>query len=219
MSTQPYKINGKRVPSVTTVISNCKLGGIEPLLYWANQCGLEGNNHREVANIAANAGTCAHEMIEADIRGTPFDDSKYSDNSLDKAGACFNGYLEWKSQKNIITTHSELSLLSAKHLYGGTMDAMADKDGKIMLLDWKTSNSVYPDYLIQLAAYGQLWNENFSESPINGGFGLLRISKPKEPGDPVTFSYSYWDQLDIALETFLMMRDLYDKHKRLKGFC
>lgn len=218
MATQPYKIDGVRVPGVTTVISNCKLGGIEPLLYWANQEGLSGRNHRDTRDQAANAGTCAHEMIEADIKGTEFDDSKYFHSIIDIAVPCFDAYKKWREQTNLKLISSEISLVSKKYKYGGTMDALAMGDS-LVLGDWKTSNGVYPDYIIQLAAYQQLWNENNPDSPITGGAFLLRVSRPSEIDDPVNFAYHYWNNLDMAFQAFLKMRELYDLHKRLKGLC
>src|SRR5690349_9310730 len=125
MPTQPYMLDGKRVPGVTTVISNCKIGGIEPLLYWANKCGLEGKNHREVSDKAADAGTCAHAMIEADIRNKLFDPEPYYDETIRLASHCFESYLKWKEQFNIKLISSEVSLISETHKYGGTLDALA----------------------------------------------------------------------------------------------
>ena len=218
MGTQPYKIDGKRVPSVTTVISNCKIGGIEPLLFWANRCGLEGKNHREVSDKAADAGTCAHAMIEADIRGLIFDDEPYYDETIRLAEHCFESYLKWKQQTNLTLIGSEVSLISEKYKYGGTLDAMATNQG-LVLGDWKTSGGVYPDHLIQLSAYEQLWNENNPDNPVTGGAILLRIGRPDHPDDPVSFHHHYWDNLSVAFETFLKMREIYDLHKRLKSFC
>ena len=73
-----------------------------------------------------------------------------------------------------------------------------------MLLDWKTSNAVYPDYLLQLAGYKLLWEETYPEHQLTG-FHLCRFAK--EEGD---FSHHYFPKLDKEVETFLVMRSLYD---------
>lgn len=213
-----YKVDGVRVPSVTTIISNCKIGGIEPLLFWANKCGLDGHSHREVANTAADAGTCAHDMIECHIKGIEFDPEPYTYDALETAQPCFEAFLKWKEQTNLKLVQSEVSLTSEKYGYGGTMDALATGDN-LVLGDWKTSNHVYPDYIIQLAAYKQLWEENYPDQPITGGAYLLRVNKQKDPADPIAFSYHYWENLDLGWEAFQHMLELYRLNKRLRGIC
>ena len=41
----------------------------------------------------------------------------------------------------------------------GTFDALAEVDGKITLIDYKTSKSLHPDYILQLIGYCILWHE------------------------------------------------------------
>jgi len=77
--------------------------------------------------------------------------------------------------------------------------------------DWKTSNAIYPDHIIQLAAYKVLWEENHPDQPITGGFHLCRFSK--EHGD---FAHHFWSELDDAWEQFLLFRQAYDIDKKLK---
>lgn len=210
--------DGKRVPSVTTIISNCKIGGIEPLLAWANRMGQEGKHHREEANKAADAGTCAHDMIECDIRGWEFDPDPYTYEALDTAKPAFEAYLKWADNSKLEMGRTEVPLVSEQYRYGGMMDALT-VNGELALCDWKTSSGVYPDYLIQLSAYRNLWEENYPDQPITGGFHLLRVNKQKEEGDPVSFAHHYWDQLDDAWQAFLKMRELYELSRKIKGQC
>ena len=215
MAHTPYYVSGRRVPSVTTVISNCKLGGIEPLLIWANKCGINGLSHRDEANFAADVGTVAHEKISAFIKGIEFDAEPYSYEMLDASEPCYKAFLEWHNQSKFNLVESEVSLVSEKYNYGGTLDAIIEMDGRLMLCDWKTSNHVYADYLIQLSAYQNLWRENFPDRPITNEAYLLRVSK----GDTVTFTTHYWNDLSLAWDTFMKMRELYDMHKELKKLC
>jgi hypothetical protein len=75
----------------------------------------------------------------------------------------------------------------------------------LVLLDYKTSNGVYSDMLIQLAAYKNLWEENRPDLPITGGCHLLRFAK--ERGD---FAHHYFQELDDEWEQFLLFRQAYD---------
>lgn len=207
--------DGSRVPGTTTVISNCKIGGIEGLLYWANQEGLAGRNYRETRDAAADAGTCAHDMVECDIRGSDFDKSKYKPETLKLAEGAFKAYRKWAKQTKLKAVAPETRLVSETHKYGGTLDAML-VDGELALGDWKTSNSVRADYLIQLAAYRNLWEENHPDQIVTGGFHLLKFSKPDHEDDPVHFSHHHWSHLDLAWDAFQHMRALYDLSSRLK---
>lgn len=66
MAHPTYLIDGKRVPSVTTVISRFKESGA--LMYWCWDQGRQGLDYRQTRDAAADAGTIAHAMVEAFIR-------------------------------------------------------------------------------------------------------------------------------------------------------
>lgn len=213
-----FTLGGKRVPSVTTIIGGVKIGGIDPLLAWANKEGLEGRNFRETRDKAATAGSCVHDMVEADIRGWKFDPTSYSTLALAMAKPAFASYFKWKEQTNLKPFQTETSLVSEKYEFGGTFDALL-AGNQLTLGDWKSSSGIYPDYLMQLAAYKVLWEEHNPAHPITGGFHLIRFSKQNHPEDPIHFASHYWDQLDLAWEAFLHCKTLYDMEKRLKKMC
>lgn len=209
MPTQPYLVNGKRVPSVTTVLGRFKDAG--PLMYWAWNEGREGRDYRETRDAAASAGTLAHLMVEADIRGhKPPKSADYEPETWAKANSAFRAYAEWRSQTQLVPDQTEMSLTCACHKMGGTLDTVLVQ-GRRSLGDWKTSNGVYQEYLCQLAAYRHLWEINHPDMPITGGFHLLRFSKSN--GD---FTHHFWAELDDAWRAFELMRELYDLDKRLK---
>lgn len=197
-----YDAANKRIPGVTTVISRFKESG--GLIHWAWQCGVDGLDYRELRDNAASSGTLAHNMVEAEIHGKPYDASNYDAATVAKATQAFGAFQEWREQTQLEVIHTEVPLISQAHRFGGTLDAML-VHGKLSLGDWKTSNGLYPDHLLQLAAYKILWEENHPDMPIEGGFHLLRFSK--EEGD---FHHHYFGNLDEAARGFLMMRELYD---------
>lgn len=200
--------DGTKVPGVTTILSRFKSSG--GLIHWAWNLGMQGLDYRDVRDSAASSGTLAHALVDADIHGLPCDTSAYPDEIRSKAEAAYGSYLEWKRQTNLKPVATEMQLVSEKYKYGGTPDAILAQD-KLSLGDWKTGN-VYPEMLIQLAAYKNLWEENFPDKPIVGGFHLLRFSK--EHGD---FTHHYWSELDLAWRAFVLMRELYDIDLQLKN--
>jgi hypothetical protein len=193
--------DGKRVPSVTTIISKFKESG--GLVHWAWDLGIQGKDYRQVRDDAANAGTLAHSLVEQWITKQPLKVDG-DEETTKKAYNAFNIFLEWAEQTKLEVTDTEVALVSERHRFGGTLDAML-VNGKRSLGDWKTSNSVYSDYLFQLAGYAILWEEAHPDRPIEGGYHLMRFSK-----DFPDFGHHYYAELEDAKRGFLLMRELYD---------
>ena len=206
--------DGKRIPGVTTIIGRFKDSG--GLLYWACEQG-KAIERGEISSLydkrdaAADAGTLAHEMVEAYINGDSL--PILPDTEIGKqAKQGFENYIEWADNNRIKVIKQEMEMTSELYQFGGCPDAMGiDNQGRLCILDWKTSNGVYPDYLIQLAAYRQLWIENHPDEPITGGNHLLRFSK-----EHADFAHHYWNELDDAWEQFKLFRQAYYIDKLLK---
>lgn len=207
----PYKLqNGTIVPSVTTVISRFKESG--GLIYWAWQQGQAGKDFREERDSSATAGTMAHALVEAHIKkwDTPIFDAPTE--LQEKARKAYENYLDFEAQSGFTVISLEEPMVSELYEYGGTPDALFEKDTILSLGDWKTSNSVYSDYLLQLAAYKQLWDENHPDMKIEGGFHLCRFSK--EHGD---FAHYYYRELEDAWVMFQHLLYAYRLDKVLQG--
>lgn len=203
--------DGTKVPGTTTVIGRFKDSG--GLLFWAFAQGKlaeQGliNKLYDKADEAADLGTIAHEYIDNHIHGK----SVILDReSAGPAVTAFETYLKWEKAYSVEFVETEMLLVSEEYKFGGTPDAIGIVNDELCLIDWKTSNHVYTDHLIQLAAYGQLWNENNPKRPIVGGYHLCRFAK--ENGD---FSHHYWPDLSEAWEQFKLFRKAYDIDKGLK---
>ena len=204
-----YKLaSGERVPSVTTIIGRFKEAG--GLIHWAWTLGKEGKDYREERDRAADAGTLAHLAVESYIRGKEVLFETPDPRVAESAKSAYGAFLEWAAQTQLKATETEVSMISEKHKYGGTMDALLIS-GKRSVGDWKSSNALYPEYLVQIAAYGKLWEENHPDEPITGGYHLLRFDKAH--GD---FTHKWWGELETAWQAFLRLRDLYEFDKELK---
>ena len=239
-----YYVNGKRVPGVSTILSRFKASGA--LIHWAFNIPyqglieardvlshtldtgdhsraleflehpLENWDYRKVRDTAADAGTCAHAMMEAHIKNDHFDPGPYSTVVINMAYPAFQAFVSWSKQVKFKVIETEVPLTSKKHLFGGTRDAILIDDQRA-LGDWKTAGDIYPENLCQLGAYGILDEEAGGEVP--GGYHILRFNKQKKPDDPVMFTHKYWSQLDKAKVAFLKMRELYELMKDIEGFA
>lgn len=222
-----YWLDGKRLPSVTTILGRYKDSG--GLIRWGFAQGLEQG--QEIAlnpdtapapdlyrkrDDAGTAGTIAHEMVETYINDGPY--MKHLDGVKPELAAqalnAFQMFREWHENSNIeiISKWQEISMMSEEHRFGGTPDAIGrNAAGELVLVDWKTSNAVYSDYLMQLAAYKTLWEEHNPDQLITGGFYLCRFSK-----DFPDFAAHYYGELDDAWEAFSLLRKAYALDKELK---
>lgn len=206
----PYLLpDGTAVPSVTGVISRFKESG--GLIWWAWNEGMQGRDYRTTRDTAADAGTLTHRMVEADIRGrAPYGDPMADPAAWKRACQAFDNYREWRDMTQLKAVRSEVRLISERLRVGGTLDAILVQ-GKLSIGDWKTG-PIYPDHLIQVAAYGLLWREAFPDEPLVGGYHLLSFSK--ENGD---FAHRHFAELADAEEMFIMLRRAYDLDKMLKA--
>jgi len=210
-----YRINGKRVKGVTTVIGRFKDSG--GLMYWAFNQG-KAAERGEIEKLydkrdeAAESGTLAHSMVEAQIKGEVFKEPEnVSEAALSEARGAFGSYMTWANMTKLKIVEQEMPLVSEEYQFGGCPDAIGEINGELCLVDWKTSNGVYPDYLIQLAAYKQLWEENNPDRPLTGGFHLCRFAKSH--GD---FAHHYYPDLSEAWEQFKLFLKAYEIDKELK---
>ncbi len=202
--------DGSRVPGTTTIIQRFKESGA--LMQWAFRQGQSGApSLYSEAEKAAEIGTAAHSMVEQAVKGEevtcPIADSEMAA----KAWSSFEAYKRWAENFAVKIVAQEIQLVSEQYRYGGTPDAIGLIGNQLALLDWKTSNGIYTDYLVQLAAYKNLWEENYPDRPLTGGFHLLRFAK--EHGD---FGHHYFANLDNAWRQFVLFREAYEIDKELK---
>jgi len=208
-----YKVDGVRIPGTTTITGRYKESG--GLMFWACKQGQKYPNlpPREAmyGEKAAEVGTAVHTMVEVHNKGGAADiTGVWTDGQRQQIQSGFDAYLAWERMTRLKITHQEIPLVSIKHLFGGCPDAVGEIEGQPCLLDWKTSNSVYSDYLLQLAAYGHLCEHGVrvdNGRPLGirvGGFHLCRFSKLN--GD---FSHHYYPSLDLEWEQFKLLRRAY----------
>jgi hypothetical protein len=208
---QGYKnAAGEKIPGTTTVIGRFKESG--GLLQWAFKQGQSGAaTLYEERDAAALAGNIAHDMIECDILKRERPEFVATPELLQKAENAFKQFKEWQEQTRIEVIATEQVYVSERYQFGGTIDAIGrDMKGRIVLLDWKTSNAVYQDYLVQLAAYALLLEENKPDWKPEA-FHLLRVAK-----ESADFAHHFFGELEDAKSAFVLMRQLFDIDKRLK---
>lgn len=201
------KSDGTRVPGVTTVLG---VLAKPALIAWANRMGLQGIDTRAYVDAKAEVGTCAHYLIECELRGEKPDLSEFAPISVDAAENGYLKFLSWRDgQPGFKWVASELQLVSEEHGYGGTVDILCEIDGKLTLLDIKTSGSgIWPEMKHQVAAYRQLCIEN--NYPVEQAV-IIRVGRDDGEG----FETATISDMDKHLDLFLHCLAVYRLQKEL----
>jgi hypothetical protein len=157
--------------------------------------------HTERLTEAGDIGKIAHNWIEAYIKCLIANDEEGQQNLLcnmpvdERAYNCATAGLRWIRAHNVRFTLTERKIYSKRHKYAGTLDGEALVDScddpsccphkfkdRLAIIDWKTSNYLYIEYLLQTAAYSEAEMEEFGKL-ITDRF-IIRLGKEDAEFDP-----------------------------------
>ncbi len=200
MSHIDYKVDGKKVPSVTTILGRYK--NATGLLIWSNKLGLEGKSYHSELNKAGDIGTDFHELAEKHITNEYYE---LPDDPV--VQECFNKFKDWWTEQEYEVTFTEKSFCCRKYKYGGTADLLVNGD---TLVDFKTSKQVYDDHLVQLGAYKYMIEE---QDGIQISKGILaRFGKETDDFEIRNFTKS---DLNKGWKYFKLLREAFDLDKEV----
>ena len=146
--------------------------------------------HKDKLEDAGAVGHIAHAWIEEYVNrciaGTSCLDLEFP--SEERADKACQAALYWMFKHNIRWLQTERKVYSRKHKYAGTMDGLCIANScddpkccrtqftdRLTVADWKTSNQIYIEFILQTAAYRQAYQEEFGVS-IDGIF-VVRLGK------------------------------------------
>lgn len=174
------------------------------------------NQHKEAANAGARAGKIGHAYVEAMLKGnkvklpTNPDDLKV----VESVRNAYDSFMaDWKPK----TVEIEALLYSKVYDYAGQADYICEIDGKLVVADWKTTNTstynpdgIYASYFAQLGAYSLAYEEMTGKEVKE----LYVVNLPKTGGE-----YKLKRLEDIGLTKhdaqayFLTLRQAYELNK------
>lgn len=187
-----YWINGKRAGgSVTSIIG--VFDKSNALVSWATELFrdhlldltakgvkiieehiFEGCNlHSQKKQEAADIGSKIHDWCDKYIRG---EKPEMPEEKEVQIGV--NAFLDWIDANKVKFISSERAVYSLKHNFVGKMDIEAKVNGKLVLIDLKSSNGIYNTMNMQTAAYVKA-DEEESGKEYKGRW-ILRLAKESE---------------------------------------
>lgn len=150
-----YKVDGVKIPSVTRLIDSCFP---KNLTNWAVTVGEE--EYHRIIDEALDIGNQTHKWIEYYINnphawnitdGMRLKNDLRSKETLDSVKA----FIRWEKEFKPQWLDAERKVYCDRFKYAGTVDAVAKINGRVCVIDFKTSKKIYKPYHLQVAAYAQ----------------------------------------------------------------
>lgn len=216
-----YEFHGDRVPRTTEILSS--MLHEEGLMSWANSLGFKRIGYRAYLNEAANKGTYTHNAIEHFLKNG----QELSLSAIPELAheATTNAYLSFRKWWDMINEENEVEVLAVEKklackYFGGTLDCLLRINGKLWLIDFKTSNHVNYKYCLQMASYIYMLKE--VEDITVDGVIILQLDKHRlEFHEHV---YQLWEPEDgefmknCIQEFLLLVAAYYGRNKIEKDF-
>lgn len=189
---------GKKYPSVTTITSQYNK---QAILEWRRRVGEE--EATRISTKAAGRGTKVHKLCE-----------DYLNNNLEYTkGHMPNNIVMFKKIQPIIDEYInnihaiEVPLYSNHLRVAGRVDCIAEFDGKLSVIDFKTANNLKDEekiqnYFMQCAAYAIMYEER-TGIPVPRIAVVIAVESDK----PQLFVKKRNDYVD----NFIMYRNLYEE--------
>jgi hypothetical protein len=155
--------------------------------YFKWLASLGWNEAEAIKKSAGDRGKKVHKACESLIKGKELKmDDKYFSELTEKEEEltpeewhCIMTFKEWYEEfKPDKIIACEASGVNTKIGYGGTIDLALEKDGKVYLIDLKTSANIWPSHRLQVSSYKQLlpYIENTKHIELSGvGLYILQL--------------------------------------------
>lgn len=196
-----YLIDGIKYPRVTKIKSVISNPGLD---YWKSSVGKKKAN--EVMKNRGDFGTRIHKLVQITLKGETVDLSNYDEET----GTTMKIFRDFMLEHNLKPVMIEQHLwyeLSEKYRYAGTADFIGYVDGKLMLLDWKTSKAIYDDMWLQLSAYIVAFEVQTGERIEECGILQIRDGKKK-------FVVKSYDEMMKEFEVFKAALIIYNRYRK-----
>lgn len=150
-----YCVNGKLLPSITTVTS---YQNRQSIAEWRERVGAEVAN--KISQFASTNGTKFHKLVEDYLNNI---DAEYDSEKYEIALKLFSQFQPLLDQVDNIH-YQECALYSETLGIAGRVDCIAEYDGKLSVIDFKSSSkpkyeSQIQNYFVQETGYAMMYEE------------------------------------------------------------
>lgn len=160
-------------------------------------------HQRELAK-AGEVGTQVHHLIEWNLRRALGQEAGTEPRVVDDAQWAFMAFQDWAASVSLKPRYIEQTVFSRTHGYAGTMDLLADVNGVLTLIDFKTGKAIYAEAHLQNVAYQQALIEMGHVAPVGG----VIVRLPKVQTDPA-FEVAPVPPVAELFQTFLAVKTVW----------
>ena len=152
----------------------------------------------EALEAAGDKGEAAHKAIEH-ILGKRPGHVPHVLTDIEGVRNALASWENWYNQNDLEVWHLEKPVYSIEHRVAGKIDAVGMLNGQVAVIDWKTGGGIYPESILQSAAYCMMCEESGLPKPDVG----VIVHCPKTEGDDYTVRMIQCEEMDANIEAFL----------------
>lgn len=194
--------DGSAYPSITTVLS---ILSKQAIIEWRKRVGEEEANR--ISRQASGRGTAVHKICEDYIDNVENWKGKHQPSNL----FMFNTLKPVLDKKINNIWFQEVYLYSDKLRTAGQVDCIAEFEGELSVIDFKTSRRVKSEdniqnYFMQVSFYAAAFYE-MTGIPIKQGVILIAV----DDSEPQVFKFNTYDYLEHLVQVRKKYRALHEK--------
>lgn len=205
----------KPFPSVTWIVSVYPKLGLQKL---RDELGAEETDL--LKKLGGERGSKVHDAITAIIQGEEVRvDSEFTNpntGQLEPLSAeevrHVMSFVQWRDAVNPKFLIWDVTVISERNGYGGTIDAVAEIDGEIYFIDFKTSKVIGTDYEMQISAYAEAVRNGENEfdsidraRPFK--LAILQLGTKPLKTNPQEFR---WREVENRFDLFMATRKIWE---------
>lgn len=162
---------------------------------------------RRFVDDASEVGKQVHDYANRMFKGEYIGDLPDSVDLRVRNGV--NAIRDWVRNNDVTPLGAEQIVFSRKWYYAGTYDLLATVNGRLAIIDFKTSKDIYREHRLQTAAYQIAWEEEHGELI----FDRWAIRVDKYTGQ---FEAHPLPRSQLEMDTFLRLKEVDENLKKME---
>lgn len=196
--------------SVTTILATLPHPWLEE---WIARVGEE--EAERIKNEAAAVGDCMHNMLEAYVRGVPYEKTNIPE---EKEAVGLYKWMRMIGLKHLDEVWGVEVPMHLHNLYAGRCDLVGVYRGVPSIVDYKNSlrwknDDMLVDYAMQIAAYALAHDHMFGDLGIKQGVNLIAIRGSEQYNRPPSFQEVILDEKELHENKIKFMEVVENFHK------
>ena len=155
--------------------------------------------HKKLKTEGADKGTRVHTFVEQFVHATLAGEKDVTLNIAEDITLPVKGFMRWWADNKVVPKYTELMVWSEDGGgFAGTLDDVWKVNGRWYVVDIKTSDAIWPEMILQVAAYYHAFKQRFPKEKVKRA-AFLRLDKTTGESEWVPLTE---EELDHAYAKF-----------------